>query len=67
MSDLFLTQDELLILTGYKYPKLQRKWLTDNGYPFDVNRMGKPNVNRGLFTDRVRTNKKNEEPDFGAI
>lgn len=67
MSDLFLTEDELLILTGYKYPKPQREWLTDNGYPFDVNRMGKPIVNRSLFTHRGTTPPKNEEPDFSAI
>lgn len=67
MNKLFLTEDELLILTGYKYPKLQCKWLTDNGYPFDINRMGKPSVSRSLFTCRETTRPKNEEPNFGAI
>ncbi|HHZ3276412.1 TPA: DUF4224 domain-containing protein, partial [Escherichia coli] len=34
MSSLFLTEDELLILTGCKYASHQRNWLIKNGLPF---------------------------------
>ncbi|EME2556469.1 TPA: DUF4224 domain-containing protein, partial [Escherichia coli] len=50
MSSLFLTEDELLILTGCKYASHQRKWLMENGLPFYTNRSGKPIVSRDLFT-----------------
>jgi hypothetical protein len=32
----FLTPTELLELTGYKKPALQRRWLVEHGYRFDV-------------------------------
>ena len=41
---MFLSTDELQELTGYKKPALQRKWLTQNGYSFDVRGDGRPVV-----------------------
>ncbi|EFW60872.1 hypothetical protein SGF_01682 [Shigella flexneri CDC 796-83] len=49
MSSLFLTEDELLILTGCKYASHQRKWLMENELPFYTNRSGKPIVSRDLL------------------
>jgi len=44
MSLNFLSADDLLALTGYQKPALQRRWLTENGYKFDVRVDGRPAV-----------------------
>jgi hypothetical protein len=41
---MFLSADELQELTGYKKPALQRRWLTQNGYQFDVRGDSRPAV-----------------------
>lgn len=43
---MWLTDDELQELTGYRYPKRQRAWLRANGIPFFTNRWGRPRVLR---------------------
>lgn len=67
MNNLFLTQEELLELTGYKYAKRQREWLTSEGVPFSANRMGRPMVKRCLFSQANVNIQQGYEPDFGAI
>lgn len=67
MSSIFLTADELQDLTGYIYPKYQRKWLINEGIPFKANRMGEPKVKRILFTQNEPMQQQEVEPDFGAI
>lgn len=67
MNNLFLTQEELLELTGYKYAKHQREWLTSEGVPFKANRMGHPKVKRCLFSQDNAGMQQGHEPDFGAI
>jgi Domain of unknown function (DUF4224) len=37
----FLTSTELSELTGYKKPALQRRWLVEHGYRFDVRADGR--------------------------
>lgn len=41
---LFLTNEQLQDLTGYKNHSAQRTWLVDNGYSFDIRCDGRPNV-----------------------
>ena len=41
---MFLTAQELRSLTGYQKPSLQRRWLTEHGYRFDVRADGRPAV-----------------------
>jgi hypothetical protein len=43
---MFLTDDELYKLTGYKYSACQIKWLKANGIMHKVNRKGHPVVTR---------------------
>lgn len=43
-SIMFLTREEVAILTGYKLYKKQCDWLTKNGVKFWVDRSGKPQV-----------------------
>lgn len=47
---MFLTDDQLHDLTGYRQRPAQRDWLAANGYRFDVRRDGRPNV----LVDQVR-------------
>lgn len=41
---MFLSKEELEQLTGYKKPSLQRRWLVNNGYGFDVRADGRAAV-----------------------
>lgn len=43
---MFLTDDEVFELTGYKYPKWQVAWLRERGWIFETNRLGRPKVER---------------------
>ena len=45
---MFLTDTELIELTGYKYHAYQRRWLSEHGYRFDVAAGGRPFVNRAF-------------------
>lgn len=41
---MFLTYEDLVDLTGYKYKSLQKRWLVEAGYKFSVRRDGFPCV-----------------------
>jgi hypothetical protein len=43
-ADMFLSADDLRALTGYAKPSLQRRWLLEHGYRFDVRADGRPAV-----------------------
>lgn len=45
-SDLFLTWDELEILTGFKTPARQVEWLRTKGWRFEINGNRRPIVAR---------------------
>jgi hypothetical protein len=60
MSTEFLDDGDLLRLTGYKRPADQARWLDDNGYPFVLNRLGRPVVRRD-------NSKALSEPELGPI
>ena len=45
---MFLTQDDLIILTGYKRACKQIEYLKKIGIPYWVNRFGKPVVSRDM-------------------
>jgi hypothetical protein len=65
----FLTNNELQQLTGYQKPTLQRRWLVDNGYSFDVRRDGKPVVSRCHYESHhgVVVGKRPSAPDLDAL
>lgn len=46
---MFLTPDDLRILTGYRIPAYQIRWLTRNGIRHWVNRAGRPVVPRAAI------------------
>lgn len=45
---IYLTPDELEILTGYKRPADQARWLERQGVPFSLNARGRPVVRRDM-------------------
>ena len=59
---MFLTADELRELTGYQKPVLQRRWLAENGYSFDVRGDGKPVVSRAYYEGRQLGPQKQPRP-----
>lgn len=68
---LFLNNEEICDLTGFKLATAQCRWLTDNGYPFDVNHSGKPKVLRSYLEQRLCpaaiSSRGFEEPNFEAL
>ncbi len=50
---MFLTTADLELLTGYKIPAHQRRWLTRQGYPFEVAASGRPVVARAFVEARL--------------
>lgn len=41
---MFLKPDDIEALTGYQKPALQRRWLLERGYKFEVRADGRPAV-----------------------
>lgn len=62
---LFLTPDEIETLTEYKQPARQIRWLTRNGYRFDVSARGRPKVLRSALDSGK--GKKSGGPNLDAI
>jgi hypothetical protein len=52
MSDMFLTQEDLVVLTGRKVKSKQIEALRRMGLPFHVNACGKPVVARSTIEGR---------------
>lgn len=68
---MFLTQDEIKELTGYKKYACQIRWLRHNGFKYVVGYDGKPKVTQdhinlmlGSVTHSVR---KKTQPDFSMF
>tara|TARA_B100001964_G_scaffold167909_1_gene184425 strand:+ start:4601 stop:4840 length:240 start_codon:yes stop_codon:yes gene_type:complete len=69
---IILTKDDIKELTGYAFPKYQRKWLRDNGIIFLVGADGCPKVScaevENKLTDSKNTvTRKKAEPNFEAL
>lgn len=66
---MFLTSDQLKELTGYKKPALQRRWLLENGYRFDVRADGRPSVlaEQVQARQRVRRAERATHPDWAKL
>jgi len=56
----FLSAEDIVLLTGYKRPADQARWLEEHGIPFIRNSLGKIVVKRGLeAVDR--------KPELGVV
>lgn len=68
---MFLSQNEIIELTGYKYYKKQIKWLIYNKIKHLVGIDGKPKVLISHIENELGSNNKNSlkklEPDFSIF
>lgn len=68
MSDLFLNDKEIEILTGYRKPKSQREWLRKQNINFFLTKTGKPIVIRETIKEtKSLLRHYGVEPNFEAI
>jgi hypothetical protein len=64
----FLSPENLIELTGYKKPALQRRWLIKNGYRFDVRADGRASVLSSQVVARQGgARERSAEPNWEAL
>jgi hypothetical protein len=66
---MFLTDEEIFNLTGYKQTASQIKWLRQNGFKFLIGGDGKPRIMTSYLESiigsyNISTPKKRVEPNF---
>lgn len=59
---MFLTQDDLKILTGYESPARQRKWLDSHGWIYEISRNGRVVVLRSYVESKLSDVAKKPAP-----
>jgi len=65
--NLVLSYDELVALTGYKYPSKQAAWLRKNGIKYRLNRFNRPVVDRTHYLAKMGLGvAKAPEPNWEA-
>lgn len=66
---MFLQPEDIEALTGYKKPKLQRRWLLDHGYRFDVRADGRPAVLISQVEAKLQGGRRERtaEPNWAAL
>lgn len=67
---MLITDDELVELTGYKYGKGQAEWLRARGWIFELNRLGRPKVDREYYRSKMGNQNAEAatiEPNWAAI
>lgn len=65
---MFLTSKELHELTGYQKPALQRRWLAEHGYRFDVRADGRAVVLTAAIEQKLAGRRTTStEPDWSAL
>lgn len=69
---MFLTHEDLVELTGYKKPALQKRWMLDHGWPFVENAAGHPKILRSVVEKQMggapaAKETKRQKPNLGAI
>ena len=65
---MFLSVVETAELTGYKRPSHQIRWLSEHGYRFEVNALGRPVVLVSCVEQRLAPRAShNKKPNFDAL
>ena len=68
---MFLSRDDIKILTGYSYPKKQIGWLREHRYEFEVDRKGRPIVLLAHIESRLngitKKSKRCTEPNWDSV
>jgi hypothetical protein len=61
---LMLLEAELADLTGYLSAKSQAQWLKDRGWVFELNRVGKPKVDREYYRRKMGNDSAEPAPSI---
>lgn len=66
---MFLTAQEVEILTGYSQPARQANYLRKQGIPHEINRLRMPIVLRSAVESRLtpKSHPRHTSPDFSAV
>lgn len=68
---MFLTQNELFLLTNYKYSSKQIMWLREQGFKHTISSDGKPRVLKcyieNVLGAQGKMLERTEQPNFKAI
>lgn len=67
---MLMTDEELQDLTGYKSAKSQIEWLRTRGWIFELNRIGRPRVDREYYRSRMGNGRQPEAktgPNWAAM
>ena len=66
---MFLNDQELVQLTGYKRKKWQIRWLRNRRFRFEINKAGEPQVLRAYAEKRMSDGNKSEvaQPNWAAM
>lgn len=67
---MLLTEIELYELTGYKSGKGQTEWLRQRGWVFELNRLGRPKVDREYYRGKMGNQSADAttvQPNWAAI
>lgn len=66
---MFLTSDELIELTGYRFASYQKKWLIANGFNFLISRAGQPKVLRSVLIEKIGVDQpgRSVKPNYGFL
>ncbi len=66
---MFVTTGQIETLTGYKLRSAQRRWLTEHGWKFEVDRYGKPQVHTAEMERKMvgKNPARTRELNLGAI
>lgn len=69
MSELFLTAEEIVTLTGYTQKSRQSVWLKTHKWRYETNRFGTPNVARDYANQRMGSVRENvsTRPEWGNL
>lgn len=61
---MFLSSEQLQQLTGYQRLSAQRRWLTQHGWPHEIDGRGRPVVLSSIAADRLGAQGSDSEKEF---
>lgn len=64
---MFLTDEQIVELTGYTQQSAQIRWLARNGFRFEVNKMHRPKVAVAEVERKMVGRPAPRQPDFEAL
>lgn len=65
--NLFVTNEDLIELTGYQVGAKQAEWLRNNGYVFEISGNGRPKVLVQHLIEKMTKESQKAKPDFAVL